>query len=307
MTEQKGPISKRFNNLKINPEATADFNLHQDEGSNPMRVALNEQGEKVLLKTAIAFEEEGEPNATTSLSVDNLKKYLNTFPSSGYRPSFEDEYYENTDTLFVEEQASRLAQHLGIRSPEAKLVFIDEVPFIAYEYLEGAKDTSFGIRIQISKDAQIREQQEGAMARGALLKTLLRAEDDGQFLQVGETGEIVLSDIGARNLQTIKSEADFQKELRHFFIPRSDENLAHQIAGTRGEEFGKLLQKISELDYDGVLKLIARDQKKPTDREKARAAAIISRKDYVVKLFNNIRNSPREMMQKILDLQNGIS
>lgn len=307
MTERKEPLSTRFNNLKIDPVATAAFHLHQDEGSNPMRVALNDQGERVLLKTAVAFAEDDVANSTTSLSIENLKKYLDSFSSGGYRPAFEDELYENTDTLFVEEQASRLAQHLGIKMPEAKLVFVDEVPFIAYEYLEGARDTSFGIRIQISKDAQTRAQQEAAMAQGALLKTLLRTHDDGQFLQIGEAGEVVLSDIGVRNLQTATSEAEFESEIGRFFIPRSDENLAHQLAGTRGDEFGDLLQKIRDLDYDEVLNLITLDPKKPTDREAARATAIISRKDYVVRLFHKIRNSPREMMQRILDLQNGIS
>lgn len=299
MTNPREVQHSRFNNLKIKPEETALLYQKLDEGSNPMRIAVNEFGEKILLKTGIAFKDDNESNETTSLSLDHLQEFIDSFAGTKYSPTFEDEYKTNVENLFAEEQAFRLAKHLGIKMPDAKLVFVDEVPFIAYEYIENIRDTSMGVRVQISEDSEKRKQQETALAAGAMLKLLLKTLDGGQFLQDSE-GNIYLSDLGIINLQNTDSEQTFERDITNFFIPRNEEMLAHQIAGISTAEFSEIEQKLTQLTFEELINIISQDPNQPTNNEVAKAQSIIDRKKFVLDLISNIKKSPKDFFAKIL-------
>jgi hypothetical protein len=297
------PNKNRFSNLTIDPQQTSAFYQIRDEGSSPMKVALNEAGEKVLLKTSIVFADENDLSENTALSTDNLRAFVESFASSTHQPSFEAEYQVNKEALFAEEQAARLAKHFGIRMPEAKLVTIDDVPFIAYEYIDGIRDTSYGIKAAISESYETRKEQETALAAGAMLKLLLKTLDGGQFLQ-DKDGNIYLSDIGVINLQNRDTEQTFERSISDFFIPRSEEMLAHQIAGAQTPEFSIILQKLNELSFNDVIGIISQDPENPTPNEVSKSQSIIDRKKFVVKLFSDIVRSPKEVFAKILAQRN---
>ncbi len=303
MIDPRETQQSRFNNLKIDPEETTLLYQKLDEGSNPMRIAVNEFGEKILLKTAIAFKEDEASNATTSLSLNNLQIFIDSFAGTRYSPTFESEYQANVENLFAEEQAKRLAKHLGIKMPDAKLVFVDEVPFIAYEYIEDIKDTSMGVRVKIDENLQQRKEQETALAAGAILKLLLKTMDGGQFLQ-DTNGNIYLSDLGVINLQNRDTEQTFEKSLSDYFIPRSEEMLAHQIAGFGTPEFSMVEEKLSKLNLEDLILLISQNPNQPTDNEIAKAQSIIDRKKFVIKLISDIKKSPKEVFAKILAQRN---
>ncbi len=299
MTAPQETQHSRFNNLKIDLEATARFYESSHEGSNPMRMATNDFGEKILLKTSIAFKDDDEKNSIAKLSLDNLRAFVDSFTDTRYSPTFESEYEANLENLFAEEQAARLAKRLGIKMPDAQLVIIDEMPFIAYEYIEGIKDTSMGVGVKISEDLTKRKEQETALAAGALLRLLLKTVDGGQFLQDPD-GNVYLSDLGVINLYNSDSQLSFEASLSDFFIPRSEEMLAHQIAGAATPEFAEIEAKLEKLTLDEVIGILARNPNKPTENEIAKAQSIIDRKKFVLELFAEIKKSPKEVFLRIL-------
>jgi hypothetical protein len=303
MTEKREATPK-FSNIKIDEEETRVFYQGKSEvGSNPIKIGFSETGQKVLLKTNIVFKGDNEKNKDANLSLDNLKKYIEELQSEGYQIDYETDLRQQIEALFAEEQAHRLCKQLGIYTPDSQLVFIDDVPYIAYEFIEEARDISFGINIELSKDRDEMRNQQIAIAKGALIKTLLSGYDDGQFLQIRKNGDIIITDLAIRNPTRTQSQEKFDKTLGYFFIQKHIEILAHQFSGINSEEIMMILEKLQKLSLQSILDIITYEVGNPTELEILKAQAIIDRIPYVVDLFTKIRENPEETFTKIQKLQ----
>lgn len=277
--------------LKISQEATDEFYAQGGErGSSPMKIAYDAKGRKVLLKTFTFFKPDDQSNEEASISLEAFREAMNGL-------NFEEELARYKDLIFSEERGYRLAQLLEVPMAETKYTELNGVPFIAYQFLDGAIDRHVGIKLEYEADEARRTEQETTVALSGLLKTWVRAGDGGQFLQ-NAAGDIFLSDLSVYYVTETSSDELIQQLRSSDDLPRQAKTLEHALNGMRTEKFKRVLKKLRGLNEMDILRLISRDVKKPTEDEKQLAASLKQRLGIILPFFE-VLSSSNDALEKL--------
>lgn len=281
--------------LKISEEATKDFYSHGHEhGSNPIKIAFDAKGKKVLLKTSTFFKPDDQKNEDAVVSLDAFRENM-------VGSDFDEELELYRELSFSEERVYNFARLIGLPMAETKYVDHEGIPFVAYQFLEGAIDRHVGNRLDISDDVKKREKQETTLALSGLLKVWFSAGDGGQFLQT-ENGDIFLSDFSAHYARELDLDALTHQLRSNYDLSRDRRILTHQIAGMHSKAFSDALDTLEKLSEKEMLQFVSRETKKPTNDERELARVFLQRLTILVPFFRSLSRDEAalEKMSKIL-------
>jgi len=277
---------------KIDLAATAEFYAEKRQaqaevGSGPMRIAFDELGNKYLLKTTVAFKRDDESNSTAQLSLDNAIDYAQSM-----RTSPEEYVADITQKLKGEELASRLGRYLHAPVPEAQLVHREQVPFVAYNFIDHITDRGFGAQLEMAANPDTRRNQQFQLAMGALMRCLAGGGDNGQYLQQQTTGDIYVSDIGLTYPQPTDSSRQLISDNRilEFFV-KSPPIRQEQLQGMKDDRFTAALRVLESLD-ESSLQHILLGQTQPNDHEQTLIHNLYIRKSAVIDFMRQVISNP---------------
>lgn len=303
MDEDKNNREQAFDrkSIKINPSETERFYKEKDEnnkeaGSNPMFIALDEKGRKVLLKTSTYFKKDGTKNREGQVGLQYLQEMLDHY---GDTTPLEESVKERWEDIYSEVQASHLCEYLGIPMVDTDIVEVDGVPYVAYQYLEDARDAGFGTNLEIDKDDEKRSKQSLILALTALVKVWFQAGDDGQFL-IDKKENLYLSDLGYRIVGSLESIPNLQSFLSRQFVQGNEAMLANQLLGTKHPEFEEALQKIREIDEEKLRELICYDKDNPTENEEYKIKMLLENRIILLRVFKSIQQDPRKFADSLV-------
>lgn len=269
---------------------------NEEVGSNPMRVALDEKGIKVLLKTSFFFKKQGTLNKDGDLGLKYLQEIVDEFDDG---LNLEDARKEKWEDLYAEVQAAHLSKYLGIPMVDMDIVEIEGIPFVAYQYLKDAKDAGFGENLQVETEEEKRHKQSLILALSALVKVWFQASDDGQFLIDGK-GNLYLTDLGYRLVGHLENALGRRAFLSQQFIQNNEALLANQLLGVQTPEFEEALEKIRDFDEAKLRELICYDSGNPTENEKYKIKMLLENRPVLLRIFESIKQDPKQFSMGLI-------
>lgn len=269
--------------VKIDTQLTEAFRhskKNKEAGSNPIYIGKNERGVRVLLKTSIHFWDDANKKL---LNRDTLEAYERA--EFGY---WNDEFLSDVEgDIRGQVAAQSVARWLGISSPSAEVVDIDNTPFIAMEYLEGAEDRGRGAGIEL---AELKNQEEvGAMALGKLFTNALG--DGGQILI--QNGHLFLTEIniGTLHLQNPPSQERLLQLLQEdCLVPRENSSVREFQIGfiTTSDAALPIVSRVKELLQDqGLLAQVS-----GYEQGSEQLTALSRHLEECIRLFVRLRQDP---------------
>ncbi len=281
--------------ITIDPDASQSFLKEGTHRVPYMLVAVDAKGNRILLKSSAMFCANG-----SLLPHDKIIPTLTQYTDNPL-----DEYVHIVKDLRAEEAAYEIAKLINIPMAETRFTTVDQVPFVAYAYIEGAVDIGFGNGVlKFSQEPSLLQHQEAALAGGALIKCLIGGwGDNGQYLK-DESGNMYISDIRLIQDSDITSQkllADIAKQSidgMGYFITNIT-NLQHQINGMGTVIFQQNLRQLSQLTPEKVLPIFMSDPTCTPDKARERAAMLVNRAHTVARLFTILSSQPENTIKML--------
>lgn len=200
-----------------------------------------------------------------------------------------------------EEQASLLADYLGVPMPKTRYVEVEGTPCVALDFIEGVVDRGYGSGVVFAERGGKEQEQRVALTKGAIFKYVLQLSgDDGQYLQDPE-GNVYISDISYLPVSTIDTNPLGEILLGHStglqFFASGKEECRAQLEGVWDEEAQELLKKLEQVTSKELSEIIYGDTNHVSQvrglvercRDARRLFTALAQDEETVKAFVKIR------------------